>query len=147
MYGDLKYKFHNMTHLPRLLEKNGPLVHYWAMRPESKHRQLKLSSVTTSNKINLLKSLCIKSQLRLAYLKHEKRTPTDVMFDSSSDISQFTRRRLFPNVDEKEKILSVSHAELRGIKYSINKIFVTAISDIEKVKLFKFSSKVTKYFY
>ena len=137
MYGDLKYKFHNMTHLPRLLRKNGPLVNYWAMRPESKHRQIKLSSVTTSNKINLLKSLSIKSQLRLAFLKNQKQTPTDIMFDVSLDIPQFTRQKLFPNVDEKEKILSVSHAELSGMKYSINKIFVTVLGDIDNVSFGK----------
>ena len=118
MYGNLKYKFHNMTHMIRALQKNGPLVHYWSMRPESKHRQLKLMSISTNNRINLLKTISLKSQLRLSFLKHTKQIPTDIIFEGASKVDELTRRKYFSDSKKDEEIFIVSHAQSKGIKYS-----------------------------
>ena len=133
MYGDLKYKLHNMIHLPRALEQNGPLVHYWSMRPESKHRQLKLSSATTNNRINLLKTISLKSQLRLAYLKHTKEIRPNLVFDLFVNIEEYDRQKYFSKCKKDEIILSVKHAEYMGIKYNIGMVFVMEINDAENV--------------
>ena len=43
LFGDLKPKMLLMTHCPRLILKNGPLVHYWGMKVfERKNRQMKI---------------------------------------------------------------------------------------------------------
>ena len=41
LIGALKPKFYNFLHYPRILLLNGPCIHFWCMRFESRHRQLK----------------------------------------------------------------------------------------------------------
>ena len=129
LYGELKYKFHNMTHIVRTLEKNGPLVNYWSMRFESKHRQHKLAAVSTNNRKNLLKTLCIKSQLRMAFLKTFKQFHIeDMIFHNTNNIDQLNRIIYFPNC-ENENIISTNQVTFRGIDYKINMILVVNIGD------------------
>ena len=39
--GVLKPKFHILLHYPTILLNNGPLINFWCMRFESKHRHLR----------------------------------------------------------------------------------------------------------
>ena len=41
LYGTLKPKFHILLHYVRILLLNGPCIHYWSMRFESRHLQKK----------------------------------------------------------------------------------------------------------
>lgn len=72
LYGDLQYKFHNLTHLVRVMRKNGPPVGFWSMRFEAYHKLIKLMAATSNNKKSIQKTIEIRSQLRLAYLKCNK---------------------------------------------------------------------------
>ena len=150
LYGNLKYKFHNMIHPPRFMSKNGPLVYYWSMRSEAKHRQLKLSSVSTSNRTNLLKTISIKSQLCMAFLKHINKVLIDVpVYDSFFSIDQLSRQKYFSNSAKDEEIISVNHADWEGL--TIISIWFLLLKLMVKssflVKLLTFLSKIKIYFY
>lgn len=119
-----------MTRLVRCLVNNGPLVHYWSMRYESKHRQLQLSAVFTNNKINLLKSFRLKNQLRLAYLRVSNTIQEDdLIVESVDDIDECTRNKYFGNVEDNDEVVSTSHATLNGTEYHVDMVFVTEMGD------------------
>jgi hypothetical protein len=59
----LKPKYHFLIHYGRLLRENGPLFHNWSFRFESKHLHFKTYSATNCSRINMTKSLAIRSQL------------------------------------------------------------------------------------
>ena len=115
LFGNLKFKFHNLIHIVQCLKNNGPLINYWTMRYESKHRQLKLTAVSTANRMNLLKTISIKKQLRIAYLKISKKLSSNsIIFHNScvyENIDETSRRKYFSN-DKNEKIISTEHVEV-----------------------------------
>lgn len=70
LFGDLKPKFHYLVHYARYLLINGPLVNYWTMRCESRHRKLKSAAVAISCNINLLISIATKQTLAMCNMLH-----------------------------------------------------------------------------
>lgn len=64
-FGNLKPKFHNMVHYPTFMLINGPLVNFWTMRFESRHRPLKSVIVSISSSLNLLVSVAIRETLKM----------------------------------------------------------------------------------
>lgn len=58
-FGNLKSKFHVMIHYMKILLQNGPLINFWSMRFESKHRELNIIFTSSWNKINILKTIGI----------------------------------------------------------------------------------------
>lgn len=60
---EIMHKAHNETHLPRVMEKFGPCVHFWAMSGERKNAEQRLYEISTNCNKNLPKSICIRNQL------------------------------------------------------------------------------------
>ena len=123
LYEALKFKFHNMTHYIRTIFDNGPLIDYWTMRFESKHREHKLTAATTSNKVNILKTLTTKSQLRLTYMKAEKYLENfnnEVKLHDHEDIGPRSHQMYFPASELGEKIISTNFAKFQGREYKTN---------------------------
>ena len=52
LFGKLKPKFHFLIHYPRLLLLNGPCIHYWTMRFESRHKEMKSNALASNCSIN-----------------------------------------------------------------------------------------------
>ena len=133
LYGDLKFKFHNLIHLVRVLELNGPLIYYWGMRYESKHHQLKLSSVVTSNKINLLETICIRSQLNLAYLKFNKISLfNELSYNTSQQIDEEIRSKYFSS-SAKDYIVSTPYVKVKEKEFKIDMIVVVEIGQGDSI--------------
>lgn len=63
----LRPKYHILLHYPKIIELLGPPRHYWVMRFEGFHKLLKATANSTTCRKNLLVTLSIKQQLRLAY--------------------------------------------------------------------------------
>lgn len=63
----LKPKHHNLVHYPSFLVCSGTPRHQWAMRGEAKHKDAKQYCRSNNNKLNLCKSLSIKSCYKFAY--------------------------------------------------------------------------------
>ena len=64
---NLKPKHHFMTHYPHQMRMLGPLVHFWTMRFEAKHRFFKRLGHIVCNYRNILKTLCHRQQMFLCY--------------------------------------------------------------------------------
>lgn len=131
IYGDLTFKFHNMTHLVRALKKNGD------MKFESKHRQLKLTAVSTSSRKNLLWTLSIRNQLRLAYERLTKNIQHDrVKFEHFENLDEDNKIKYFPCSTADEEVIRTRHAQLDGINYEIDMILVTNMQGNNDLPIF-----------
>lgn len=90
-----------MTHIPRILKENCPLINFWLMRYESKHRELKLTAVNTCNRTNILKTIAIRSVLKLAYMRLTKNTNSlQINCKNKKEIDNYTRSQHFPENKE-----------------------------------------------
>lgn len=128
LYGNLKYKFHNLTHLTRVMRLNGPPVGFWSMRFEAYHRLLKMMSLTSSNKINIQKTITIRSQLLLAYLKTHKIVKyNEVDYENPESTNVKTCKMFFPD-KESENILTVTMAKFNEIIYKNGLVLVLAMT-------------------
>lgn len=65
---NLKPKHHFMVHYGTIIRHIGPIRQIWCMRFESKHTFFKSVSKITKNRINLLETFALKTQLSLANL-------------------------------------------------------------------------------
>lgn len=63
----LRPKHHFMLHYSRAIMKLGPLVHFWAMRFESKHGFFKRVSQITCNFKNICKTMAFRHQMMQCY--------------------------------------------------------------------------------
>lgn len=75
MYGPLKPKYHFLTHVPRNMQENGPLVHYWGMPFERRHVLLKGVADATNSCRNLPITMGIRNNLQLTYTKESYNGP------------------------------------------------------------------------
>ena len=69
LFGKLKPKDHLATHLPGLIRRNGPPIHFWSIPCEGKHTDLKEIAVNTSSKINVPLSIAIRDQINFCFRK------------------------------------------------------------------------------
>lgn len=67
LYGNLKPKMHLLTHYCRLIELNGPVVHYSSMKFEQQNRKLKEFAVGTTSSLNVPLTIAIRNQLKFCY--------------------------------------------------------------------------------
>jgi hypothetical protein len=58
-------KFHLATHYSRVIRESGPVVHYWCMRKEAKHKTSKEYCKVSCNRKDLLYSIAWKHQMIL----------------------------------------------------------------------------------
>lgn len=132
LYGDLIYKFHNLTHLPSDMQRNGPAVLYSTIRYESKHRFVKQSAIVSSNRVNVLKTIAIRCQLRLAFLSLQKTIcNTDLLYESKTEIDIRDKMMYFPNITE--NIFSTNSVELKDILYEVNMVFVLEMNENDQL--------------
>lgn len=130
LFGHATQKLHNMTHLVRTMRQNGPPVHFSTIRFESKHRELKLTAVTSNNRTNVAKTLCIRSLLKLAYLKLTGNFNFgEVIVPDSAPIDAHIRAIYFPTANENNNIIVTKRIEHHGYNYEVDMIIVSEMGD------------------
>ncbi|KAJ8678466.1 hypothetical protein QAD02_014253 [Eretmocerus hayati] len=130
LYDELLYKFHSFVHIVRILRKFGSLIYYWAMRLESKQRELKAVATSSSNTQNLLKTISLRSQLKLAYFKATGNLQIpDLEFDSFEEIDAKTRLSYFPTVDSEISIPCCNNVVFKGIDFKVGMACVIEMGD------------------
>lgn len=140
-------KGHLYTHIPTVMADNGPLDGFSAMPFERKNKELKELANTTCCRKNVLKSIAIRSQLKLAYTKEF----TD---DISESITLGTLKTnptnlkliidsITPGIisSEESKLQSNSFVEINGYKYCEGSIFV---KEIDQEPNFAYLSNIFK---
>lgn len=107
-FGDLKAKFHIMIHYLRILIQNGPLIYFWSMRFESKHREFKKVFVSTSCKINILKTIDIRHQLGLISFNYLNYNDQEIVFGSEIKNIPIETRAFLANCSDYKIFSSVT---------------------------------------
>lgn len=127
LYGDLKFKFHIFSHYLRVLKENGPLTVFWTMRFESFHRLAKSTSISSCNKINVIKTISIKSQLRLAHMQITKLfCPYSIVCENKEVCDQFLKIKYFKDSD---LIFKTNKITFNDVKYAKGMIVVAEIGE------------------
>lgn len=127
-FGHLKPKFHNMIHYPRLLLQNGPFIHHWSMRFESKNREMRQCAVSTSCKKNLLKTISIKHQLQLCHASYCFNSLQNKITYGPSQLCADYEVAYFDNVP-RENIKSYKYIHVHGKKLLFGSIILRHIDD------------------
>lgn len=87
----LKPKHHLLIHYPKIMKIAGPVVHFWSMRFESKHRESKIAARATVSRRNLAYTLALKHQLKL---HHKFRTSVPLLVPIYGPIMKIHVRNL-----------------------------------------------------
>lgn len=126
----LKPKFHNLIHYHTALEKFGPLISFWSMRFEAKHRISKIAARASSNRRNITSSLAIKQQLKLneMFLKGKLDDVIDTGPETECDIleSQYVVQNI--QLPLLHKLTKVSWATISSTYYTKDTILVHSTS-------------------
>ncbi|KAJ8685895.1 hypothetical protein QAD02_021688 [Eretmocerus hayati] len=135
LYNELHYKFHTLVHIIRMLKKYGPLIYYWAMRLESRQRELKIVATTSSSSVNLLHTITLRNQLKLAYLKLTgTMCVEDIEVETVEDLDPRVRAGYFSHASPSTKIFSTNRVKYRGIEFSVKTLLVTKIGENDLLK-------------
>ncbi|XP_057327691.1 uncharacterized protein LOC130669045 [Microplitis mediator] len=127
--GPLTIKSHNMTHYGRLMLQNGPLVHCWSMRCESRNREIKAIANATCCTKNLLYTIAVKDQLKM--------TSTIISSDFSNNISfgpkkqgdySEIKKTYFPATVDYD-FECYKHISISGQKYQKNTVVFVDVTD------------------
>ena len=133
---NLKPKHHFMTHYPHQMRMLGPLVHFWTMRFEAKHRFFKRLGHIVCNYRNILKTLCYRQQMYLCYnlLSGKELAERDVeVGPGSSELltsleqAEILSREL--GIHLFDEVYVARWCIVQGIKYCKNLLVITGKSD------------------
>lgn len=115
----LKPKFHHLIHYPKIMKHLGPLHNLWSMRFESKHKILKMAARSSSNRINLCKTLAIKHQLQLNNFFLENNLPSNFTYSHKirkvcSHLTSLLKKLGLPPSTE---LYTTSFVKINGVMY------------------------------
>jgi len=131
----LKPKFHNMVHYPGIILKSGPLVHLWSIRHEGKNKELKGSLQGNESKVNVARSIAVKTQLyQVSLLIGERRNFFKVALKRDGvflPVEKVPVELKSSNGAFFEKgCLTVKKIELKGTEYQVGMILVLECDNI-----------------
>ena len=129
LYKNITFKFHNMIHLVRCIKMNGPLILFWSMRYESKHRFLKQLAIIANCKKNLLKTVSGRYLLCLAYMKLTGRLPDDIIYYDSEELNLYDKIKYFGESNRYCPILNVECVAYRDNYYEKGIVIVISVGD------------------
>ena len=102
------------------------------MRYESMHKVLKSTVNSVSCTINLLKTISIKSQLRLADFRINRGMKwSELVFQNDGLIDRVDRKKYLPHIESSQDIYSTKNVEVNGIEYNLDTVLVVEMSDNE----------------
>ena len=128
--GTLKPKFHILLYYPTILLNNGPLINFWSMRYELKHRQVKAIAQSTNSNKNLLITIANKQLLKMCQMIHSAEFETNIKFDSR-DNSESIPRSDFCNIDIQGQEEFYKQVEINGTLYKIGTFLVLDMKESE----------------
>jgi len=152
----LKPKFHFLLHYPTVMEKFGPVIHFWSMRYEAKHRVSKLYARASFNRRNICKSLAIKHQLQLNKLFITGKLGDVIQTGPEIDLNLVLHEEIcsYLCIDFELPLVEVSWATVNGTTYKKGSIVTGDLSDegtciefflVQKVFLYNLKSIVFMY--
>ncbi len=132
----LKPKHHFMTHYPQQIRQLGPLINYWTMRFEAKHRFFKRLGHIVCNYRNILKTLAECQQMFLCYNlmcgKDLSERDVEIGPGSATMIASIERSEHLATLLDVHLFSDVFLARwcvVNGIKYTKNMLVLTGKAD------------------
>lgn len=92
-------------------------------------RVFKQVAITTNSNVNILKSVCIRNQLQLAYMKLNPNILTGPSYNQAKEIDTYCRIKYFIGVPEEEIIMKTDLITVRGVTYKLDSVLVINIGD------------------
>ena len=134
LFGNLKPKFHNLLHYPRILLQNGPCINFWSMRFESRHRELKANVQSMSSCKNLLVTIATKQILKVCEVIHNIECENSFisfvfLITATVKFFFFFFFSYFSNVKETKYY---NQLQMHGNLYKTGTFFVTNVESSEK---------------
>lgn len=130
-FGNLKPKMHIWVHYHRIIELNGPVVHFSSLKFERKNKELKETAVGTTSNVNLPFTIAIRHQLKLCYsLEFSPPTHRNIILGpviNSNASSQL--KKLIPNFSNDIPVSTLKHVEILGNMFLDETVFVTRITE------------------
>lgn len=118
LFGELKYKFHLLTHYPRIVQKFGPISSLSTLRFESKHKIFKDSINVSANRKNILKSLAKQSQYIYAdFLLNFNFTDSFFEYKEHEEVSKESLKEEGFLIDTEDKIYATKKFIYLGREY------------------------------
>ena len=127
LFGKLKPKFHNLIHYPSIMLKNGPVIHFWVMRFESRHREVKANAQATSCNKNMLVIIATKQMLKMCEIIHFLQCESDIKC-GVRNASECETKSYFTKADDAEYH---NQAQMNGIIYKIGMFLVINMEQSE----------------
>lgn len=142
-YSHLKPKFHLLTHYPRIMKEIGPVSNINSIRFESFHKFFKDVSKVSYCKKDLLKTLCVKNQFKMAgYILKDFSDKFEVLCGSELKIREDLKTKY--NFTCNGKYSSVSYISCKGIKLKPN-VVINLESNFENYPDFALIKNILKY--
>ncbi|XP_022821285.1 uncharacterized protein LOC111352853 isoform X1 [Spodoptera litura] len=135
----LKPKFHHLLHYHTGLKKFGPLIHFWSMRFEAKHRLSKIAARASMNRRNITLSLAIKEQLKLNEIFLSGQLDDVIKTGPESECNYLELQFVVSNLQlsSLQKLTKTSWATVASTYYSKDSILVYSTSPEDLVTFFK----------
>ena len=124
--GCLKPKHHLLLHYPDFMRRLGPLSQFFTIRSESKHRDFTITAHLSFSRVNICKTLAIKSQLVLNH-RFLQRT-------------YFNNRLYAIEYSESPKVLELPNAH----KFMLQ-LPVSSCDNVQVAKLLTFQGEIVKF--
>uniref|UniRef100_A0ABD2WZ86 DUF2357 domain-containing protein n=1 Tax=Trichogramma kaykai TaxID=54128 RepID=A0ABD2WZ86_9HYME len=112
-FQNLKPKFHFLTHYPSIIEEFGPCIHYWTMRHESRHRDIKANAVASNTHLNLLKTIATKQALKMCQVFDSFEADNNILFG--------------PNI--KKNNIHYQQVIINNSEYKVNSFLVISLAN------------------
>lgn len=128
----LKPKFHFLTHYPSFMIKYGPIVNFWSMRYEAKHRLSKIAARASFNRRNITLTLANKHQMQLneVFLKGHLNNIISVGPDRNMSIEMHTDIITALNLSADEPLRRIAWVKVKGTEYKSHTILTEDIDDL-----------------
>lgn len=135
-FGNLKPKFHFLTHYPRLLVAVGPLANVSSIRFEAKHRHFKSAAHVVSSRKNVIYTIALKNQLSHCYRLlaengfHDDTElgPENLFFLETTESMVFAKHF---NFDLPNNYFAVTYVKINKIKYALNDVVTIPSLDFQ----------------
>lgn len=128
LYRALKPKFHHMTHYARILLMNGPLINFWSMRFESRHRPVKSAAQSTNSNTNLLKTIATKQALKMFEMMNALQFEEKIKW---GQVHSNAKRDYFVDETKNKKSKYFMSVKINGTHYEIGSVEVVSLLNSE----------------
>lgn len=125
----LRPKQHFMIHYPGIMETVGPLIHFWAMRGEAKHKTLKNISKSTTSRKDIGYTIAYRYLLCNANMRSKKKFISNIELGKKVQPDLDILSKLEPPVENINDFKFFSWVKINEIKYIVGQIVQIGIDD------------------